>query len=162
MTDDEDHLTDEARAKEIWDLEGQGLNQKQIAEELGVSVKTIQRYRKKPAYMEMWEANEMLYDKGLKEMYESDHYGSKLESIKEMGRRSRSSQNIMLKSHELEKGETRLTPEEEIQKIVEDRKRKDEVLTALCLAPWQRERLRLHFTGQPYEHVNENWRPPII
>ena len=157
MSDEE-----KTREQEIWELEGQGLNQRQIAEKLDVSVKTIQRYRKKPAYMEMWESNEVLYDKGLKEMYESEHHTSKLESIKEMGRRSRSSQNIMIKAHEIEKDDIKLTPAQEIQKIVEDRKRKDEIMTVLNLQLWQHERLRLHFTGQPYAHVDENWRPPII
>ena len=157
-------MTEErSRAEEIWELEGMGKNQKQIAEALGVSTRTIRRERKTPEYIEMWESMELLYDKGLREMYASERGQDRQEALKEMGRRSRSSQNIRIKTYEMQLDEKILTPEQEAERITERRKRTDHIWKeVLRVQGWQYERLHLYYQEKPYDHIDKHWKPEQI
>ena len=127
------------RAIRIMELSAAGYNQKEIAKELGVSTKTIQRYRQNPTYIDLLEKNRLRYDELMDEMSDTDITTIKIELLKEMGRQDRAGSKLMADAA-LRLHEGGLVPDPRICRrcVMAKRRNAAALLDAIKLTPKQK------------------------
>ena len=120
----------DVRAPKIIEAQLQGKNQIEIAEDLGVSKRTIIRDIQTPIYNTLIQGFFQTYQDKLTELLESEQVTVQLEIIKELGRMYRAG---MTKHTQITED---LTLTHNIN-ITENRKKKDELFKSLELTPDQ-------------------------